>query len=159
MTLLRILVFSHLYVLFNSKVKTVWNFSDNDGGLIPIQRAMSTERANSPYALMIQLISGPSVADAGAFRTMPAGITANDLLGVEVSEGIATVNMSSDFYRLCQVLNEEEERVLVYSIVDTLCKLPGINAVRILIEGEIVETLADSIFLIGDLMYNPGIIR
>lgn len=134
-------------------------FSDNEGYMSAVQRTMSSERAFSPYALLIQLISGPSAADTDVYRTMPAGITANDLLGVAVVDDIAIVNMSANFYRLCQALNEEEERTVVYSIVNTLSQIPGINAVSIKIEGESIETLAGNIYLLSELMPNPGIIR
>ena len=134
-------------------------FAGSDGGLTGAERAMSAERAKSPYALMVQLISGPSATDGNAYSVMPAGTGVNDLLGVAVSEGVASVNMTANFYRRCQAMNEKEERLLVYAIVNTLCELPGINAVRILIEGEQVETLSDSIYLMGELLPNPGIIE
>ena len=90
---------------------------------------------------------------------MPAGITANDIRGISVSDGTATLNMTADFYRLCQLMNEEEERLLVYSIVNTLCELPDIYSVKLLVEGEQIETLAGSIYLSGELLPNPGIIE
>lgn len=134
-------------------------FSDGEGGLIKVSRAMSSKRAQSAYSLVTQLISGPSSADQDARQTMPVGVSANDLLGVSVSDGVAVVNVSANFYRLCQMMDADNERLLVYSIVNTLCELSGISAVRIVIEGEQVETLSDSIYLMGELLPNPGIVK
>ena len=83
----------------------------------------------------------------------------NTLTLTGTAGGTATLNMTSDFYRLCQLMTEEEERLLVYSIVNTLCTLPSVSAVRITIEGEIIESLAGSIYLTGGLLPNPGIIE
>lgn len=134
-------------------------FSDGEGGLTAVERAMSSRRAQSAYSLVTQLISGPSSADGGAQQTMPVGAGVNDLLGVSVAEGVAVVNFSANFYRLCQMMDADDERLMVYSLVNTLCELPGIYAVRIAIEGEYVDTLSDSIYLRGELLPNPGIVR
>lgn len=146
------------FSMYIGSVGTLY-FSDGDGGLVKIDRAMSSKRAQSAYSLLTQLISGPSSADQGAEQTMPVGVSANDLLGVAVSDGVAVVNFSANFYRLCQMMDADAERLLVYSIVNTLCELPGISAVRIVIEGEQVSTLSDSIYLMGELLPNPGIVK
>jgi len=57
------------------------------------------------------------------------------------------------------LMTENEERLLVYSIVNTLCTLPDVSAVRLTIEGEQIYTLAGSICLTGELLPNPGIIE
>ena len=86
----------------------------------------------------------------------PAGVSTQDLLGVRVENGTATVNFSANFYRLCQPLNPRQERMLVYAIVNTLCQLPPVKAVCIRIEGAEVETLAGEISLTGELLPSPG---
>lgn len=134
-------------------------FGDGNGGLIEVGRAMSSKRAQSAYSLVTQLISGPSSADQGAQQTMPVGVSAGDLLGVSVTDDVAVVNFSANFYRLCQNMDADGERLLVYSIVNTLCGRPGISAVRIVVEGEQVEALSDSIYLKGELLPNPGIVK
>lgn len=133
-------------------------FPDGNGRLKMVNRAMSARRADSAYAIMLQLISGPSGMDEGVIACMPEGVQAGDLLGVAVRGGVAIVNMSANFYRACQILDVEKERALVYSVVNTLCEMDGIDEVTILIEGERVETLANEIYLGTSLMPNPGII-
>ena len=133
-------------------------FSDGDGGLAKVARAMSARRALSAYSLVLQLISGPSSSD-DASAVMPTGVSADDVLGVSIDRGVATVNFSSNFYRLCQTLDADGERSLVYAVVNTLCELPDVSAVVILIEGERVETLANEIYLKTELMPNTGMVE
>ncbi len=133
-------------------------FSDGQGGLVKVERAMSARRAQSAYSLVLQLISGPSSSEAGASAVMPLGVTADDLLGVSIEDGVAVVNLSANFYRLCQALNVTGERTLVYSIVNTLCEMPDVSAVTILIEGARVDTLANEIYLKTNLIPNPGMV-
>lgn len=132
-------------------------FANENKKLSCVARSVSSERTLSAYSSIVQLISGPSSANTGLFPVMPAGIMSGDILGVAVNNGTATLNMTSNFYRLCQLMTESEERLLVYSIVNTLCELPGVKSVKILIEGDHIETLAGSIYLIGELLPNPGI--
>ena len=47
---------------------------------------------------------------------------------------------------------------LLYSMVDTLCEMDDINAVRFYVEGLSAETLAGGIYLKSPLMPNPGIV-
>jgi len=145
------------FSMYAGTVATLY-FSDGEGGLRTVDRAISSRRSQSPHALVTQLIAGPSSSDMGAFRTMPAGVSSGDLLGVSVVDGICTVNMSANFYRLCQAFNEEEEQLAVFSIINTLCEIPGINAVSIIIEGEQIENLSGSVYLFSPLLPNPGII-
>ena len=112
--------------------------------------------ALSPRSLLKGLIE---CADGSALRfPIPDGIQPFDILGVFVSDGVARVNLSGTFYRCCQILNAREERSLVYSMVNTLCQLEGIQGVRFYVEGRAAETLAGGIYLKSVLLPNPGIV-
>ena len=56
-------------------------------------------------------------------------------------------------------MSADEARALVYSIVNTMCELPGIKSVRFYFDGERVDYLAGAICLRGPLMSNVGIVR
>ena len=98
-------------------------------------------------------------AGGGALR-LPLGqsIYPEDLLGVKVSDGIAQINLSASFYRACQSLGERDEHNLVYAMVNTLCELEEIRAVRFYVEGQAADTLGRSIYLKSPLLPNPGIV-
>ncbi|MGI6239001.1 MAG: GerMN domain-containing protein [Christensenellales bacterium] len=134
-------------------------FSDGAGGLTKVVRAMSARRSRSAYSLLLQLISGPTSVDVGAYAVMPAGVSADDVLGVAIADDVATVNFSANFYRLCQTLDSAQERALVFAVVNTLCELPDVRAVAMLIEGERVETLANDIYSKSELLPNAGMVR
>ena len=50
------------------------------------------------------------------------------------------------------------ECCVVYAMVNTLCALSSVNAVRFYVEGVAADTLAGSIYLRSPLMPNPGIV-
>ena len=50
-----------------------------------------------------------------------------------------------------QYLGSNQEVALVYSIVNTMAQLPEVESVRILIEGHVVESLADHVDLTAPL--------
>ena len=75
-----------------------------------------------------------------------------------VSDRIANINLSANFYARCQALNAQQERNLIYAMVNTLAELENIGAVRFFVEGKSVETLADTIYLKTALLPDPGIV-
>lgn len=129
-----------------------------DGGLLPLSRPMNQKSAVSPRALMGELFKGPMQWEEGAARVLPDGVTLDDVLGVRVIEGEAIVNLSSNLYKCCQGLTAQQERSLIYAIVNTLTELETISAVRFQVEGESVDQLVSEMFLRGPLMRNPGLI-
>lgn len=93
---------------------------------------------------------------AGRLCPVPAQLSETDILGVQIEDGVASVNLSSRFYAACQSLDEAQERTAVYAIVNTLCGLTGVDGVRFLFEGESVETLSENIYMRSVLLPNPG---
>lgn len=130
----------------------------SDGSLKPLSRAMKPEDALSPRMVLAPLFDAPLEWERDTSRVMPDGLSIDDLLGVRVENGVATLNFSASFYAGCQRLNGQQERNLVYALVNTLTEHAAVRAVRLQIEGETVDTLVHDISLLGPLMRNPGII-
>jgi len=94
----------------------------------------------SATQLVEALLEGPESADLS--RALPEDVL---LLDVTVDEGIAYVDFSGELGEVS--LGHEAEAVLVNSIVWTLTQLDEVDAVQILIAGEVVETLAGHILI------------
>lgn len=130
---------------------------NGNGTLDAVERAVSMERAQSPQSLLYALFDDVLSWD-GSASSFPAGVYYNDILGISVENGIASVNLSANFYRQSQALDATAERGVVYAIVNTLCGLEDIAGVRFYIEGIAAETLSGSIYLKGVLLPNPGLV-
>ena len=123
-----------------------------------IERAVSMRSALSPQSLLTELFRYAG-AESGALRLpISAVLRPEDLLGVQTVGNVARLNLSGNFYRLCQTLSPRGERDLIYAIVNTLCSLESIRAVRFYIEGRAADTLAGTIYLKSVIMPNPGIV-
>lgn len=72
------------------------------------------------------------------------------LLEAKQEGEVLVLNFSRELAR-GQYLGSNEEIALVYSIVNTLAQLPDVESVRILIEGDTVESLADHVDLTAPL--------
>lgn len=132
--------------------------ADSTGALQPVKRAVSMRSAQSPRSLLTELFYYMG-ADGSALRfPIPESVYPEDVLGIQVSGRIARVNLSANFYRSCQTLDADTERTLVYAMVNTLCQLESVGAVRFYVEGLPAETLAGNIYLRSPLMPNPGIV-
>lgn len=132
--------------------------ADSFGTLQPVQRAVSTRSALSPRNLLSELFYYTDRDDSLLSFPVPENVFAEDVLGIQVSGQIARVNLSANFYRCCQALDASSERSVVYCMVNTLCAMDNIKAVRFYVEGISAETLAGSIYLRSPLMPNPGIV-
>ena len=122
-----------------------------------VTRVLSPMVEHYPRMLLGMLMEGPAAGDE-AVSAIPEGISTEDVLGISLSDGVMQVNLSANFYRLCQPLSGDAERKLVYSIVNTLCNLDSVNAVQFFVEGGQAEVLSESMYLHVPLMANPGLV-
>lgn len=120
--------------------------------LIPMDMNV-TYNKNVPIERVVveQLISGPGVS--GYYRTVPANVK---LLGISVTDGTCYVNLDSTF--VGGMVNAAE-MVPVYSIVNSLCALPQIDRVQILINGEANRMYRESISLETKFTANEDIVQ
>ncbi len=139
------------------RVAQVYLTDVQTGKLRLISRAMERSAALSPRVLVEQVLEGPTAYEKNAAAVAPPGVGKADIEGVRIEDDVALVNLSGNFYRSCQQLGENEERNLVYALVNTLCGLDQVRKVRFFIDGQTVDTLVSVISLRGVLMPNPGI--
>lgn len=132
-------------------------FETNDGCLARSEQALSRADSVSARHILAGMISAE--VTEGLRSVFPEGVYSEDILGVSLRSNVAVLNLSGNFYSKCQQLSAQQERNLVYAMVNTLCELDQIGAVRILVEGRSIETLAGSIYLKSTLMPNPGLVH
>lgn len=133
-------------------------FAGSAGKLTAIEYPMARHASSSPLALLTELVSA-SLDGETAPGVFPEGISTNDILGISIDEQTATVNLSGNFYARCQSLSMQQERQMIYAMVNTLTQLSRINAVSFLVEGETIEFLAQNIYLGAQLLPDPGLIQ
>ncbi len=81
--------------------------------------------------LVRELLDGPRMQSNKA--VIPEG---TKLLGLNIKNGTATIDLSSDYYDYKDADNKDALELLArYSIVSTLCTLPRVNKVLILIDS------------------------
>ena len=79
------------------------------------------------YAVMEKLLEGPKRAEHK--RAIPENTA---LLGIRLEEKTITVNLSQDFEK---TVGPASRLMAIYSVVNTLCAIDGINKVQILVNG------------------------
>ena len=133
-------------------------FADSEGSLRRMECAMSRSAAISPKQILSEMIRLGDPGD-GLTSVFPEGMLPEDVLGVEVEEHIAVVNLSGAFYSRCQSLDASGERRLVYAMINALAELDGIRAVRFTVEGESIDMMVQSICLKTALLPDPGLVH
>ena len=95
------------------------------------------EEDSSVTALLTAFLEGPR--EPGSRLPLPEGTT---LLSAWSEGGVCYVNFSAPF-RDAAPQSRREARLLLYAVVNTLCQLPGVESVRLLVEGESLEQFGD----------------
>ena len=77
--------------------------------------------------ILNQLKKGPAIEST--YRTMSADV---EILSVATTDGICYVNLGSNFLELEHPASDE---IMIYSIVNSLCRLPYVSSVQFLVDG------------------------
>ena len=85
-----------------------------------------------------ELISGPSSGVEGLYPSVNPSITVQS---ISTKDGVCYVNLSSD---MLKPYGNVPTAVSVYAITDSLCNLPNVDKVQILVDGVVPEILESS---------------
>ncbi|MDD2428334.1 MAG: GerMN domain-containing protein [Eubacteriales bacterium] len=129
-------------------------FAGNEGSLTRVLRPLPYYQAHHARSLLAQMILGPGASEAvlGLKRTLPGSITDADLVGFAREGDTLLLNFSAAFLESCRGLTPEQEKLLIYSIVNGMCEMRGIRRVRFFIAGQQPETLSGSLYLPGEFL-------
>lgn len=136
-------------------------FATPEGQLVKVIRPVPYQLAFSKHYLIAQLMEGPQLYDSrqGLQPIFPPGITTDDLIAAGQDKSTALINFSSNTAQQTKSLSPMREKLLIYGLVNTLCDSRGVSRVRLYIEGEQPEALAGAVYLPGEFMRNPDIMR
>lgn len=116
-------------------------FTDKNGTNLYPETHKATMTDNSLEKTIVnELIRGP--VSNGFERTFPESTR---LISAETTEGVCFVNFSSDFMTKSQD-NQIAIKTSVYSVVNSLTRLPDIEKVQILIDGKKPENDVNQLF-------------
>ncbi len=85
-----------------------------------------------------ELISGPSSGVEGLYPSVNPSVS---VLSISTKDGVCYVNLSSE---LLKPYGNVPTNVSVYAITDSLCNLPNVDKVQILVDGVVPEILESS---------------
>lgn len=110
-------------------------FATDDMLLSPERRLVESKSTDSlEKQIVSELISGPE--EDGHIKTLPSE---TKVVSVETKENICYVNLSREFSDKMNTMIEEQLKV--FALVNSLCELPQVDKVQILIEGAKIESL------------------
>lgn len=149
---------SEMFLSSVADMTTLYFPHQQTGKLVAVQRATNQSDTSQLRVRVDELIRGPLAGEDSALTyAFSVGITSQDLISVQSQGGCATVNFSSNFESYYPT-DPDKERLMIYSIVNTLTSEPSINRVQILVEDRRVGALG-AIDLTNPLIRNPGIIQ
>ena len=134
----------------------------NEAGIVlsGVNRTVLQSRAGLPQTILEELIKGPQKGEGdNLVAVFPEGVDEYDINQVYIAGDIAVVNFSSGILSRTQEMTEEQEKIMIYSVVDSLTNLQGIKSVQFLIDGNVTDNLCGYIDISDPILKNPGIIK
>ena len=131
---------------------TLYYADEQSDRLVEENRSLALEGREPAVAVLEELIEGPDFPAHG--RTLPAD---TKVRGVQIENGVAAADFSAEL-RSSHWGGSTGEILTVYSIVNTLAELPGVEQVQILIEGEKIDTLVGHLELMEPLSPDWGLV-
>ena len=124
---------------------------------IPDGRQLASRMLSMPYRSVTNpraVLLAMSSPDVGA---LPVGLTDADILGLSIDGDTLLVNLSAQYADIIRQ-SPEEQRLMAYAMVNTLCEMLHTRRVRFYFGGETVESLDGSLAWDGEFLYNPALI-
>ena len=130
-----------------------------NGILCECEQPITRRAADSPRAQLCVVMEGPDATERenGVTATLPEGIREDDILGISAEGDTLLVNLSENVREAILENGADNEMLLCYSMVNTLCKNTGMKRVRFYFEGRQEEHIAGTIYWAGEFMYNIGL--
>ena len=117
--------------------------------------------ANNPRYLLLQLMNGPTASEAATGRSslLPGYLGDADILGFSVKDEVLLVNLSTSFATASTGLDETQERLMAYSMINTLCQATGVRRIRFFFGSQPWNTIAGSLWWNGEFMQNRSMVQ
>jgi germination protein M len=128
--------------------------------LMKVNRMVSQESVWNADVRLFELLKGPqSNEGTSSWPCFPSGVSDEDILGTKTYRSTIIVDLSNNFKKMCQGLSAEQEMLLIFSMVNTLTDMQGINSVQFLVEGKGTEVLAGHLHFSDLFVKNPGLVQ
>ena len=137
-------------------------FADTTGQkLAEVERPVPFYQTTNPRALLNELFSGPSAADSqqDVRAILPAGtLKDSDIIGIALDGDALLVNLSNTFLSAGQRMTNIEDRLLAYSLVNTLLHASSAGRAVFFAGGNPMESFTDAVYWKGWFLPNIGIV-
>ena len=124
--------------MLKQETDVILYFANADGtALIPVTSHLeiSNNNASIEEYILGQILAGPETGN-GVYPTISSSV---ELINVVTSDKVCYVNFGQSF--LDQDLQPVSDEIMIYSIVNSLCRLSYVNSVQFLVDGETVSAL------------------
>ena len=128
---------------------TLYFMDKEKGELQPEARQIDVKLLlQNPYEVLVNmLIEGPK--NENLIGLIPQGTIINN---IEIKEGIVYIDFSDNFINE-QKLGENQEKMIINSILKTLLELREVNGIKILINGEENSCFPDEAVKFNEIFY------
>lgn len=129
---------------------TLYFMDKEKGELQPEARQLDVKLLlENPYAVLVNmLIEGPK--NENLIGIIPQGTKINN---IQMKEGILYIDFSDNFINE-QKLGENQEKMIINSILKTLVELREVNGIKILINGEENSCFPDEAVKFDEIFYS-----
>lgn len=129
--------------------------------LTAVPRPVPYYEARNPRYLLLRLMDGPTRAEsaAGMVSLLPDHLGDADMLGFSVQGDELLCNLSASFAAACRAVPVEQERLMAYSMINTLCDAVSCNRVRFFFGSLPQDTISGAVWWNGSFLRNTSMVQ
>lgn len=147
---------SEMFIEYIGNIVSVFFANESYDRLVPVKRAMAQERYHKPKERVMEVLAGVEPYDPkGVISVVIAKEQGSYIKDVSYYDGTAIVNLSYSFPYFTEI-GIKTERMIIYSIVNTLCEFESISKVQFIVEGKRISSLGN-LSVENPLLPNPGL--
>lgn len=126
-----------------------------------VERVVAQSESSDLEVVLDALMRGPRMSDSrDVWPAAPDGISVDSVIRTYRAGEMIVIDLKDTVSAILTQSGAHDERVFLFSIVNTMTNLKGVRCVQFLEEGKRVSYLGDgTICVLDPMMKNPGIIR
>ncbi|MBD5559994.1 MAG: GerMN domain-containing protein [Clostridia bacterium] len=126
-----------------------------------VERVLPERSASDPRSILGAVFDGPVGLDSrDVWPAVPEGLSMENVLDVYAAGNVMVVNFDAETQQMLAKAAPEDERTMLFAIINTLTSLENVRRVLFLVDGKRQDYLGSrTVCILDPLMRNPGIIK
>ena len=145
--------------IYMGSLITLYFPKTSENSLSAVTRTVYCDNAHMPKTYITELMRGPLETDADSIKNAFSDkMNSSMFISANVKNGTVYIDMTEEFADAAAKMSDDDERMMFYSMINTLCSISRIKDVQFLINGEYRGDIGGVMHIEYPLLPNQGLL-